>query len=66
MSRSLFTLLLLAAATLPAAERHAFTLSADAFLLDGRPLQIISGEMHPARIPEAYWRRASAWPEPWA
>jgi len=57
MSRSLFTLLLLAAATLPAAERHAFTLSADAFLLDGRPLQIISGEMHPARIPEAYWRQ---------
>ncbi|HLK60646.1 MAG TPA: beta-galactosidase [Chthonomonadaceae bacterium] len=26
------------------------------FLLDGKPLQIISGEMHYARIPEAYWR----------
>ena len=26
------------------------------FLLDGQPFQIISGEMHPARIPEEYWR----------
>ncbi len=25
-------------------------------MLDGKPLQIISGEMHPARIPAAYWR----------
>jgi beta-galactosidase len=27
-----------------------------AFLLDGKPLQMISGEMHCARIPVAYWR----------
>ena len=26
------------------------------FLLDGKPFQIISGEMHPARIPREYWR----------
>ncbi|TXI96454.1 MAG: beta-galactosidase [Burkholderiaceae bacterium] len=26
------------------------------FLLNGKPLQIRSGEMHPARIPKAYWR----------
>src|SRR5208282_6456007 len=26
------------------------------FLLNGKPLQIISGEMHYARIPRAYWR----------
>ena len=26
------------------------------FLLDGQPFQIISGEMHPARIPAEYWR----------
>jgi len=25
-------------------------------LLDGRPLQIISGEMHPQRIPREYWQ----------
>ncbi len=36
--------------------RHTFTLGKTEFLLDGKPLQIISGEMHPARIPEAYWR----------
>jgi beta-galactosidase len=26
------------------------------FLLDGRPFQIISGEMHYARVPREYWR----------
>ncbi|MES2429024.1 MAG: beta-galactosidase family protein [Bacteroidota bacterium] len=36
--------------------RHTFKLSKSEFLLDGRPLQIISGEMHPARIPHEYWR----------
>ncbi|QGW30110.1 beta-galactosidase [Phnomibacter ginsenosidimutans] len=24
--------------------------------MDGKPFQIISGEMHPARVPKAYWR----------
>ncbi|MEO6916395.1 MAG: beta-galactosidase family protein, partial [Chitinophagaceae bacterium] len=36
--------------------KHAFTLGKTEFLLDGKPLQIISGEMHPARIPQEYWR----------
>ena len=35
---------------------HSFTLSKSEFLLDGKPFQIISGEMHPARIPVEYWR----------
>ena len=35
---------------------HSFTLSKTDFLLDGKPFQIISGEMHPARIPVEYWR----------
>lgn len=35
---------------------HQFTLGTDAFLLDGKPLQMISGEMHCARIPKEYWR----------
>ena len=35
---------------------HSFTLSKDAFLLDGKPFQIISGEMHPARVPREYWK----------
>ena len=37
-------------------QKHVFSLSKTDFLLDGKPLQIISGEMHPARIPKAYWR----------
>ena len=36
--------------------KHTFTLGASEFLLDGQPFQIISGEMHPARIPAEYWR----------
>ncbi len=35
---------------------HSFSFSKTQFLLDGKPLQIISGEMHPARIPRMYWR----------
>ena len=35
---------------------HSFTLSKSEFLLDGKPFQMISGEMHPARIPVEYWR----------
>ena len=36
--------------------KHTFTLGTSEFLLDGQPFQIISGEMHPARIPSEYWR----------
>ena len=35
---------------------HTFFLSESDFILDGQPFQIISGEMHPARIPAEYWR----------
>src|SRR5579875_908005 len=37
--------------------RHSFGFAPDgsAFLLDGQPFQIRSGEMHPARIPVEYW-----------
>ena len=31
--------------------KHTFKLSETEFLLDDAPFQIISGEMHPARIP---------------
>ncbi len=37
-------------------DKHTFALGGEEFLLDGKPFQIISGEMHPARIPEEYWR----------
>jgi beta-galactosidase len=39
-----------------AQERHVFSLGQTEFLIDGKPFQFISGEMHPARIPVEYWR----------
>lgn len=36
-------------------QKHVFSLAKNDFLLDGKPFQIISGEMHPARIPKPYW-----------
>jgi beta-galactosidase len=36
--------------------RNTFTLGDKDFLLNGQPFQIISGELHPARIPAEYWR----------
>jgi beta-galactosidase len=36
--------------------KHTFKFSPTEFLLDDQPFQIISGEMHPARIPEQYWK----------
>lgn len=41
-------------ATTPAA--HSFIVSGKRFLLDGKPYQVISGEIHYPRIPRAYWR----------
>ncbi len=36
--------------------KHSFSLGQKDFLLDGKPFQMIAGEMHPARIPAEYWR----------
>ncbi len=48
------------AATVPVAvaqtSPHSFVAGHGKFLLDGKPFQVISGEMHYARIPRAYWR----------
>ena len=35
---------------------HTFQLGTIDFLLDGKPFQIRSGEIHPNRIPREYWR----------
>ena len=51
-----FFLLLLFALPVFSQDKHQFTLGKEDFLLDGKPLQLISGEMHPARIPKEYWR----------
>jgi len=38
------------------ASPHSFRAEGGNFLLDGKPFQIISGEMHYPRVPRAYWR----------
>jgi len=35
---------------------HRFAIEGDHFTLDGRPFQVISGELHYTRIPREYWR----------
>ncbi|MDP4130432.1 MAG: beta-galactosidase [Bacteroidota bacterium] len=40
-----------------AQQKHRFGFSNDQFLLDGKPYRIISGEIHPARVPAEYWRQ---------
>jgi len=37
-------------------EQHSFRAADGQFLLDGKPFRIISGEIHYARVPRAYWR----------
>ncbi len=37
-------------------QPHTFVAEGGKFLLDGKPMQILSGEMHYPRIPRAYWR----------
>jgi beta-galactosidase len=51
-------LLARAAAAAPQSNspRHSFAIDGDHFVLDGKPFQIISGEMHYLRIPRQYWR----------
>ncbi len=39
-----------------AAPQHTFRVDHGQFLLDGKPFQIVAGEMHYARIPRQYWR----------
>lgn len=50
------TVALAAAAYSATAQQHTFTLGDSAFLLDGKPFQMISGEMHYPRIPREAWR----------
>jgi len=42
--------------TAATAPQHTFRVEGGKFLLDGKPFQIIAGEMHYARIPREYWR----------
>lgn len=51
-----FSLLLIISGHWAVAQKTEFTLGKKDFLLNGKPFQIISGEVHPARIPKEYWR----------
>lgn len=51
-----FLVLIFASICFPQKIKHTFTLSPENFLLDGKAFQIISGEIHPARVPKEYWR----------
>jgi beta-galactosidase len=44
------------AAAQPAASAHSFAVAGAGFVRDGKPYQVISGELHYVRIPRAYWR----------
>lgn len=39
-----------------AQTKHEFALGDSAFMLDGKPFQMISGEMHYPRVPREAWR----------
>lgn len=52
----LTTAILLAGSLVNAQSKHQFTLGDKDFLLDGKPFQMISGELHYPRIPREAWR----------
>jgi len=56
LSLTIIVFLISAATAQKQKVKHTFSLSPSEFILDGEPFQIISGEMHPARIPAEYWR----------
>ena len=60
MTRKIFTAILFTLITISAwsqVKTHTFELVKQDFMLDGKPYQMISGEMHPARIPAEYWKQ---------
>ena len=59
--RSITAALLFVMGTRAASERdsrldRSFVIRDDSFYLDGEPMQIMSGEFHYSRAPEAQWR----------
>ena len=53
--------LLFASSSLFSQDKHTFAYGDDSFLLNGKPFQIISGEMHFARVPQEYWKHRLKW-----
>jgi beta-galactosidase len=44
-------------AQMSSSRNHTFVIGDSAFILDGKPFQMISGEMHYPRVPAAAWRQ---------
>lgn len=54
---SFFLFLCVCLSNVDAQQKHTFEIKNSHFLYDGKPIQIHSGEMHFARVPEAYWKQ---------
>lgn len=52
----LLTMSLVPGVSAQPAKRHTFEIGDEAFLLDGKPYVIRTGEMHFTRVPREYWR----------
>jgi len=53
---SLFLLILFIVPLSLQAQKHTFEIKEGDFIYDGKPIRLISGEMHYPRIPHQYWR----------
>ena len=51
-----FIILIISISLQSIAQEHTFSLGDSTFLLDGKPFQMISGEMHYPRVPREAWR----------
>src|SRR5688572_11212889 len=56
MKKLIAVVLVLWAACLQAQNKHSFSFGDSVFLLDGKPFQIISGEIHYPRVPREAWK----------
>src|SRR5690349_1035994 len=57
--KQIVTIVLVFLLTIPESQSqstHEFALGDSTFLLDGKPFQMISGEMHYPRVPKEAWR----------
>jgi beta-galactosidase len=52
----LLLLFLLSPVAVQSQDKHTFEIKGGDFVYDGKPVRIISGEMHYPRIPHQYWR----------
>ena len=54
--KKLLSLLLLLALGCGTVSAHDFKIEKGQFVLDGKPITLVCGEMHYPRIPQEYWR----------